>query len=333
MDKLLSICTAAYNAEAYIDKMLLSILNSKYLNQIEIIAVDDGSRDATLDKLRKYEKKYPTILKVIHKKNGGSGSARNCAFEEASGKYIKLIDSDDWVVTEKLDSYMKKLESVNADMVLNNFFQVHADAPEELVEEKHFAHFQEKVYALADSFPMGNMIFPLPMHGITYRTAIFQEHKIKLSEGVSYVDVEYITLPMPYISTIVYIEEPFYVYQCGVPGQSVDRKVSSKKNEDRWIILKRLINVYNSFKAEISSCNCAIMKSDILCLAQHYFFVYFNTPSFKNIKVIKNVDREIKLMSGEVYEGLSKYKSVRFLRKTNYLGYYLVVLKHMIVNH
>ena len=96
--KLLSIAIPCYNSEAYMEKCINSLLLGG--EEVEILVVDDGSSDRTAQIADEYAEKYPDIIRVIDKENGGHGDAVNYGLANAEGKYFKVVDSDDWVNTE-----------------------------------------------------------------------------------------------------------------------------------------------------------------------------------------------------------------------------------------
>ena len=93
--KLLSVAIPCYNSEGYMSKCIESLLVGG--EDVEILVVDDGSKDRTAEIADEYAAKYPTIVKAIHKPNGGHGSAVNAGLENATGLFFKVVDSDDWV--------------------------------------------------------------------------------------------------------------------------------------------------------------------------------------------------------------------------------------------
>ena len=93
--KLLSIAVPCYNSQDYMEKCIDSLLVGG--EEVEILIVDDGSKDRTAEIADQYEAKYPTICRAIHKPNGGHGSAVNTGIENATGLFFKVVDSDDWV--------------------------------------------------------------------------------------------------------------------------------------------------------------------------------------------------------------------------------------------
>ena len=105
--KLLSFVVPSYNSEKYLNKCVDSLLKGG--EDVEIIIVNDGSKDNTIKIAREYEEKYPSIIKVVDKENGGHGSGINSGLEVATGLYFKCVDSDDWVDEDAL----KKLKKLN----------------------------------------------------------------------------------------------------------------------------------------------------------------------------------------------------------------------------
>lgn len=93
--KLLSIAIPCYNSAAYMRKCIDSLLPGG--EDVEIIIVNDGSSDNTMDIAEEYRERFPAIIKVVNKENGGHGSAVNVGIEQARGLYFKVVDSDDWV--------------------------------------------------------------------------------------------------------------------------------------------------------------------------------------------------------------------------------------------
>ena len=111
--KLLSVAIPCYNSEAYMANCIESLLVGG--EEVEIIVVNDGSKDRTAEIAEEYRVKYPTIVKVVNKENGGHGSAVNAGLENATGLYFKVVDSDDWV---DKDAYKEILDSGDRDGVV-----------------------------------------------------------------------------------------------------------------------------------------------------------------------------------------------------------------------
>jgi glycosyltransferase involved in cell wall biosynthesis len=114
-NNLISIIIPVYNVEKYLNRCVDSIVNQTYSN-IEIILVDDGSKDKSGEICDKYAMKDQRI-KVFHKKNGGLSDARNYGLKEATGDYISFVDSDDWLETDIYEKCMNSNKKYDADII------------------------------------------------------------------------------------------------------------------------------------------------------------------------------------------------------------------------
>ena len=128
--KYISFAIPCYNSEAYMAQAIESILPGG--EDVEILIVNDGSKDRTAEIGKEYEEKYPGIVKLINKENGGHGDAVNAGLSHASGKYFKVVDSDDWVDRISLMKILNVLknfeeEEQEVDMLIANY--VYEKAP------------------------------------------------------------------------------------------------------------------------------------------------------------------------------------------------------------
>lgn len=105
--KVLSVAIPCYNSAEYMSKAIESLIPGG--EDIEIIIVNDGSKDDTLKIASEYEKKFPTMIKVVDQENGGHGEAVNAGIRNATGIYYKVVDSDDWVDEEALYKVLEQL--------------------------------------------------------------------------------------------------------------------------------------------------------------------------------------------------------------------------------
>ena len=127
MNKLLTIVVPVYKVEPYINKCLDSCILEveKLMSQLEVIIVNDGTPDNSAEMSREYVKRYPQTFRQIDKENGGHGSAWNVGLKEATGKYLRFLDSDDWLTN--LDKLMINLQNCDADCVLTHINNYHED--------------------------------------------------------------------------------------------------------------------------------------------------------------------------------------------------------------
>ena len=177
--KVLSFIIPAYNSQKYLDKCINSLLAKSVLNDIEIIVVNDGSTDNTESIALGYCDKYPETVKLISQENKGHGGALNTGCAEATGKYLKVIDADDWVETKNLPTFIDSLKNCDSDVVLTHHYTIN----ESTSEVKKWKSYPEKFNTslafsyIVDNF--GSFDRSLTFHGITYNTEFYHKHNHK----------------------------------------------------------------------------------------------------------------------------------------------------------
>ncbi|WGE46491.1 glycosyltransferase family 2 protein [Actinobacillus equuli] len=221
MQKVLTITIPSYNVEAYIAATLDTMVTINNLDLLEILVVNDGSKDNTVAVAQQYVEKNPHSVRIIDKENGGHGSTINAGIREATGKYFKVVDGDDWVDSTALESLLSFLKDHDADLIINPCNQVFMDDNQRkklLVELSPETKYGE-VISYQDALKyMGEL---QQMHMTTYRTAILKENNIKISEKMFYVDNEYKIYPSIYLNTAIILKDVLYQYRLGREGQSV----------------------------------------------------------------------------------------------------------------
>lgn len=327
--KLLSVCTAAYNAGLYIGRLLDSILSCNNRNLVEVIVVNDGSTDTTQSIVEGYALEYPDIVRLVNKSNGGSGSARNVAFKMAEGKYIKIIDADDFVKTDELEEFIKELAVIDADVIWNGYIKRNGYRGCDEIDDFACKYINENETVELEMLGL-NIPDHYVMHGITYRTAIIQEHDLRLSERTPYVDLEYQILPVPFINKVAYINHSFYIYNYGIEGQSMDPQVVVKKEDKIKCLVKRILNYKQSFR-ELSPTQMKMMNIMAAQACVMHYIVYYNQEDFRLKNKFVEIDKCYKEYDEEVW-GLIPNSSeyAKMFRLFNYLGYYPMVIAHKI---
>lgn len=216
---------------------------------IEIIIVNDGSKDRTSDIAHEYMDKYPTIVKVIDKENGGHGDAVNAGLSNAQGKYFKVVDSDDWVDQEALHQILKLLrnleeEELEIDMLISNYVYEKTG-----VSHKKCIHYRnvlpkDEIFRWTDigHFHLDQYIL---MHSVIYRTAMLQLTQMKLPKHTFYVDNIYVYYPLPHVRKIYYLDVDFYRYFIGREDQSVNEKNMIARVDQQIFVTKTMIDMYH----------------------------------------------------------------------------------------
>lgn len=219
--KRLSFIIPAYNSEAFLHKCLDSMLVPECLEQLEIILVNDGSADKTEAIGRAYQERYPGVVRLISQENRGHGGALNTGCAAATGKYLKVIDADDWVLPESLPAFLTALDHCECDVVLTHYHTI--DITTGAVKGwKCFPAEFGVPYPLAqimDSWQ--DFCHGLTFHGITYRREFYQKHTDGLLEKCFYEDHEYATFPCCYAESVLSLDLFVYEYRIGDVNQSV----------------------------------------------------------------------------------------------------------------
>lgn len=314
-NKILSISVAAYNLEKLISKNIESFVNSEVKDKIEIIVTDDESKDNTAKIVEEYEKKYPGIVKLVRQKNSGPGSTVNSGIKHATGKYFKMVDGDDWVVTENLAKIIEFLEKNDVDMVITNY-QIYSDKDNKIIKTCKIQLPDNKKLKFTDYC----RDLDLAMHAVMFKTSILQDNKIILDNGF-YTDTEYVLFPTEYIKTFAYINLDLYVYLVAQANQSVSIQSMKKNIKVHEKVLENLINYYEKKKSEnIDENALCYIKNRIGIVAANQLTTYLTFDDKKERKtIVKKFSKELKEKSNDIYSIYKKNKKAMLILNSNYL--------------
>ena len=245
--KLLSVAVPCYNSEAYMSHAIESLLAGG--EDIEILIVNDGSKDKTAEIADEYAAKYPTIVKAIHQENGGHGEAVNAGLRNATGLYYKVVDSDDWVDEEALHKVLEVLRTMveNAtglDMLISNYVYEKPSANKQKVIDYRNAMPMEKIFTWSSlgHFKASQNIL---MHSVIYRTKLLRDCGLELPKHTFYVDNIYVYYPLPQVMTMYYLDVDFYRYYIGREDQSVNEKVMIGRIDQQIKVTKMMIEAHD----------------------------------------------------------------------------------------
>ena len=248
--KYISFAIPCYNSAAYMDRAVESILKGG--EDVEIIIVNDGSKDDTSKIAHEYEEKYPTIVRAVDKENGGHGDAVNSGLTHATGKYFKVVDSDDWVDAEalrKILEFLKKLESEDeeVDMLISNYVYEKVGATHKKCIHYRNVLPQDKIFKWEEigRFHLDQYIL---MHSVIYRTAMLKLSQLELPKHTFYVDNIYVYYPLPFVRKVYYLDVDFYRYYIGREDQSVNEKVMISRVDQQIFVTKSMIDMYDMRK-------------------------------------------------------------------------------------
>lgn len=253
--KTISFAVPCYNSADYMEKCVESLLPCG--DDIEIILVDDGStKDDTPAICDRLVEQHPGIVRAIHKENGGHGSGVNAGLVAAEGLYYKVVDSDDWLDKEAMDTIMPYLREQKAlveqaqqqgtsatatDLVIANYVY------EKVYEGTHTTIRYTNVFPTDKEFTWSevgrfNPSQYLLMHSVIYRTQMLRDMDLKLPEHCFYVDNIFVYVPLPHVKTMRYFDVDMYRYFIGREDQSVNEKIMLSRIDQQIRITKVMID-------------------------------------------------------------------------------------------
>ena len=265
-----SVIIPVYNVENYISKCLDSLVNQTY-KDLEIIIVNDGSTDKSLDIVLNYQKKYSNI-KLFNIDNHGQSYARNYGLKYARGIYISFIDSDDYVDTNlflEIDNFLK---NKNYDIVMFSYKAISKDG-------KVLFH---KDFDVDDNYNVSSIeyLFSDPsVWNKIYKKEFLDKISFHLPEGMIYEDYCYIPTLIKYSPKIGYIKKSlyYYVYSDASTTRNIEYK---EKYED---LIKASNILYNEFKDSTYLNEIAFII--------YYHFLYLGSLNFYKFKKYDKIDK------------------------------------------
>lgn len=251
--KLLSFAVPCYNSAAYMEKCVKSLLPGG--EDVEILIINDGSTDETAAIADRLAAEYPTIVRAIHKQNGGHGSAVNAGIANATGYYFKVVDSDDWVKEEAYLEILQTLKELTGgeqvlDMLISNYvYEKEGVTRKKVMKYNHILPVRE-LFTWDDihHFYKGHYIL---MHSVIFRTKLLRECGLSLPEHTFYVDNLYVYEPLMHVKNMYYLDVNFYRYYIGRADQSVNEEVMIGRIDQQIRVNKLMIDFMTENKKAI----------------------------------------------------------------------------------
>ncbi|UOU99635.1 glycosyltransferase [Chryseobacterium daecheongense] len=236
-----SIIVPVYNVENYLAKCLDSLVNQT-LQEIEILVINDGSKDNSGHIIQEYAQQYPDKIKAFQKENGGLSDARNFGIDRATGDYIGFVDSDDYVMEAMFEEMVNLAEKHQSKMVICNIQKVDEfgsvtqkltqipNMPERIDLEKHFSVFSDISYFACNKL---------------FKKELFADKRFK--KGIHFEDIQLIPQLLLECTTIAQTQNFHYQY---LERSDSITKTHTKKGLD---ILKAVEDVEEVFKKSVYS--------------------------------------------------------------------------------
>lgn len=313
MDKLLAIVIPSYNMENYLRRCLDSLLidNIDNFNKLEVLVINDGSKDSTSAIAHEYETRFPNVFHAIDKENGNYGSCVNRGIDLATAKYFRILDADDFFEKRALEELIDRIESFKQypDLIITNY-------------QEDFANGFSK-YIINDQYEYDNLLdfkdvilgkqkngYMADMHRMTYKLDVVKKVGLRHLEGISYTDSEYCFYPLREVKTVIFINILLYRYQRDRDGQTVSVLSYQKNIHNLYRIIDRMLNSFTiEEKGRPYYKNLVnVMK---VCLLVYYRTIL--TGRFDHQENLEEMDRRIYAFDQELYHSLNSVKMLRYI--------------------
>lgn len=256
-----SIIVAAYNEEKLIHRCLDSLMEQTLKSDFEVIVIDDGSTDNTYSICKDYESKYPNIVKVIRKVNGGQGLARNDGVKISTGDYIGFVDADDWVDSNMFEFMHETAVMNNSDLVVCDVHKIYEDTGKETFQ--HSLPYEQARVDIASYIKNGvdnayscNKIF---------KRDIWEKFCFK---DMVYEDLEVIIPIISYSKVASYVQKSFYHY-----FKHSGSTTTTYENP-------RLFDILFAYRSVIQNSNPLYFEEVVYCVAKR-IVINLETEGFK----------------------------------------------------
>ncbi|MBO7369348.1 MAG: glycosyltransferase family 2 protein [Clostridia bacterium] len=234
MEKLLTVTVPCYNSQDYMANCVESLLKGG--DRVEIIIIDDGSKDNTAAIADEFAEKYPDIIKVVHQENGGHGEGINVGLKNATGMFFKVVDSDD-KLSDDFPRFLDILENEakDADMVVTNYVYTYNDGGKDnTINYKNI--FDENKLLSWDDTRRFKLKQCMTIHSCTFKTQLMRDSGMILPKHVFYEDNLMVCSILPLTEKVFYVNSGLYLYTIGREGQSVSADVMTKRYKHQLLV-------------------------------------------------------------------------------------------------
>ena len=328
-DKILSIIIPSYNMEAYLPKCLESLVidDRDLFGNLDVIVVNDGSKDKTSEIAHKFETKYPDVFRVIDKENGNYGSCINAGLSCRKGAYVKILDADDRYDSDAFLLYMRFVSGIidsgnSPDLIFNDFDEV--DSSGNILKHVSYGFVAEPAFSLAEFDYVTKPMVWAP--AIAYKSEIFDHIDYHQSEGVYYSDQEWDTIPMLAVKTTTYFPKSVYKYLIGRTDQSCNEDVKVKNFAMHFPVAIKILSEYAKHKYTAPAANLTLVANQIRFHIRFFYQRYLLNPNrLLSYNDLIKYDKALKVADSELYSyasSLCTYGRYKMLFVTEWRKHY-----------
>lgn len=266
----LSIIVPTYNMEAYLAQCLDSLMPVVQEGDVEVLVVNDGSKDKSLEIAETYRLRQPECVKIVDKENGGYGSAVNAGLRCATGRYVKVLDADDWMSTATLRNVVHTLSKMDdVDVVIAPFNECYECGK---IKTRNVDLPTGKVLDLSTNW-RNKTILRLGHHYFMYSRRLLTSIGYSQLEHCLYTDAQWSFSPLASAKSVYAFAEPLYEYRLGREGQSVDMAVKKRKFADELRVAEAMAQDF-ARASFVTDVNRKYLETKLIA---HLWYVYKGT--------------------------------------------------------
>lgn len=337
MDKVLTVIVPTYNMEKYLRISLESLLigEMELFSTLEVLVVNDGSKDSSSAIAREFQDNYPNVFRVIDKENGNYGSCVNRGIKEAKGKYVKVLDADDTFDTKNISDYIKYLVNNDVDCVISDMMQVDSLGVCKAIWQYNLP--EDRIFTLEE---LGDEAYRLWMHCVCYKTENLRLLNYHQTEGISYTDQEWICLPMAVCKSLAYFPKVIYRYLIGRDGQTIDVSVWER---NFWMEVQgtKVMMKYRDMSHGLTEPDQNFIDLRIKTRMKTIYIAYLmRFSSFSNDDLVRDIDGCLLSYDRNMYNEFSTFLPMKHIpipiiklwrnRHLGWIPYYRKIYKAML---
>ena len=317
--KVLTVAICAYNMENYLAECLDSFLVNG-AEKLEVLIMNDGSKDRTEEIAKDYETRYPDTFVLVNKENGGWGSNLNLAIQKATGKYFKEVDADDWVSKDVLEEIIADLEQADVDLYISDHTYWNGEESSSRVADwKPYAGSTREMKDVKE--------FYFPIWDAAFRTELVKEIYTDLPTHVLYTDTLLVQYLIPFMETVHFKGKSLYNYRLGRDGQSMNINSLFNHYKDLLRVWHESVEFYLKLPKDKQDNIHTIAKMEYT----YKIFMDYLVRVYKMDKPVirqamKDMDDDLKRIDF-LYKKEGEAKRIKLLRSTGYRGASLIEKK------
>lgn len=278
-----SVIVPVYNVEQYLQRCLESVV-TQTLEELQIIVVNDGTKDHSQDIIDTFVAKYPKRVFAYQKENGGLSSARNEGLQYATGEYVAFLDSDDYIEKDMYQDMYNKAKEKHFDLVVCDFNEIREGKPvpftSRIVKDLHSREEVKK--AMVDFYPSAwNKL---------YKRSVLQDNHLLFKKGVWFEDVEFLYRLLPHITSVGCVAKPFYQYVIREGSITSRNDMRIYHYIDNWngvVQYYKDMQLFDVYKEELEYCYVRYLFATFIKSATKFDRQEFSKATTKALQAVR----------------------------------------------